>query len=131
MARCSLHPQSKAMPRQQARLTKPGRRLCPSPSPEISGLSVGLAKDVVSAVDIDRFSRNQLGVIGRKDRRRHSHFLDADKFFHGRAFGGLVEQLVEMTDSRSGARFQGTGGDGVNANSPWPELIGEIAHRAL
>src|SRR5208337_3418823 len=44
---------------------------------------------------------------------------------------GLVEQLVEMADSRSSARLDRTGRDGVDADSLGPELTGEIAHGAL
>src|SRR3974390_3548573 len=90
-----------------------------------------LTHDVVSGIDIDRFSSDQLGIVSCQDRGRDADVLDADKLSCRCAFGGELEQIIEMINSESSARLHGSGRYGVNADPLWPELVGEIAHGAF
>jgi hypothetical protein len=92
---------------------------------------LGLPDDVVSAIDIDRFSSDQLGIVSRQDGGRDADVLDTDKLSRRCAFGGELEQIIEMINSGSSARLHGPRRYGVDADPLWPELIGEIAHSAF
>src|SRR5271157_120044 len=73
-----------------------------------------LSEDVVSAIDIDRFSSDQLGVIRRQDGGRDADILNADEVSQRSAFGGALKQLDEMVDAGRGARLHRPRRDGVD-----------------
>jgi len=50
---------------------------------------------MVSGIDIDRFSSDQLGIVSRQDRGRDADVFDADKLSRRCAFGGEFEQIIE------------------------------------
>jgi hypothetical protein len=54
---------------------------------------LGLPDDVVSGIDIDRFSSDQLGIVSRQEGGCDADVLDADKLSRRCVFGGELEQF--------------------------------------
>src|SRR5437899_9492508 len=72
-----------------------------------------LVDDVVAAVDVQRFAGNEPSGVVRKERRGNANVVDADKAAGRGLFLRLVEQLIELGDSRCGARGERSGRDRV------------------
>jgi hypothetical protein len=54
---------------------------------------LALPDDVVSGIDIDRLSSDQLGIVSRQEGGCDADLLDADKLSRRYVFGGELERF--------------------------------------
>src|SRR5262245_43230930 len=93
--------------------------------------SRALVHNVIAAVDVKRFASNEPSGVVRKECRGNADIIDADKAPGRGLFLRLFEQLVELGDSRGGARGKRSRRDRVNTDSLWPQLGCYVAHSAF
>src|SRR6266481_4159614 len=87
--------------------------------------------DAGAAVDIDGPARDTVsegrGEIGAGVANVH----DVDQLAQWRLFRRLVQQKLEVFQTRRGPRLEWARRDRVYPDAPWPQLVGEVAAGGL
>src|SRR5262249_16416689 len=90
-----------------------------------------LVDDVVSTIDVKRFSGDEPSGIVREKCRRRADIIDADETT-SRSFAlGLFDQLVEFRNAGSSARRERARRDRVNPDALWAQFSSHVAHGTL
>src|SRR5712691_2470808 len=87
--------------------------------------------DVVAAVDVNGFAGYTGAGVGEEEGGGGADFGGVDVALQRGPLGLHLEHVAETGDAARGQRFDGTGGDGVDANILGAEIVGEIAHRGF
>src|SRR5215471_14041363 len=87
--------------------------------------------DVYATIDINRSARKPAGVRRGEVGAGETNVQDVDQLSDRRSLRGLVEQQIEVLETRSGAGLERPGRDRVHSYALAAQLVGEIAAGCL
>src|SRR5882762_7125727 len=89
-----------------------------------SSISTLATHDVVTAIDIQRLSRDRGSERRAQERRGVGDFLNFDPPRQRRPLRGVLNHLVDFADGTSSSRCVGPCGNQVDANAFRPQVAG-------
>src|SRR6056297_3100673 len=72
--------------------------------------------DMVSSINVGRVAADRVGKIGHETGGHRADLINGGQAMQRRATADIIDQRVKVINARGCPRFQGAGGQGVDAN---------------